>query len=777
MKYTNRTLVISFVFPMILLMSCTKNITHAEFEVIPLPQKIEKLNGQPFILNQSTRIVYTEGDEDLKRIANFLSEYIKFSTGKSLTVSDKGRDKNCIILRTGFSHLNREAYSIQVTNANIIVEGASPAGVFYAIQTIRKSIDAYSDGKNVSFPQAYIEDYPRMRYRGMMLDVGRHMFPVEFIKEYIDILALHNINRFHWHLTEDQGWRIEIKKYPELTKKGSQRKETVIGRNSGKYDGKPYGGFYTQEEAKEIVAYAKDRFITVIPEIDMPGHMIGALTAYPNLGCTGGTYEVITEWGVFDDVLCAGNDEVLVFLENVFTEIIDIFPSEYIHIGGDECPKTRWEKCPKCQARIKALGLKAEKGHTAEEKLQSYIISYVENFLNNKGRKIIGWDEILEGGLAPNATVMSWRGIEGAIAAAKQGNDAIMTPTSHCYFDYYQTLNTEAVPLAIGGYTPLEKVYSFEPIPEALTTEEAKHIIGVQANMWTEYIPTSQQVEYMLMPRIDALSEVQWSLPERKNYDLFLKRLLNMLKHYDKKGYNYSKSTFDVKSDTKANMDKGVIELTLSTIDGAPIYYTTDGTTPTEKSEEYTGTLVFSDPVKIKAIAFRPTMQTLVYSETFDINKATLKPIRLNQVPHRSYTFGGATALVDGVSGNPGNYKDGSWIGFTKDDVVMYIDLKETIRLSSAEINTYVCTGDWIFGAKGIEVAVSNDEKTYRIIAKESFPTPTEHIEKVIPVKINFEPTQTRYVKVTINKEAKIPAWHPGVGNPPFIFIDEIKLN
>lgn len=769
--------IIIYVFALFFMASCgSKDLNNADYKVIPLPQEINLVQGEPFNMTSSTTINYPAEDENLKRVANFLSDYIKFSTGKIIKISNKEKNENSIVLRSDLEHSNREAYTMIVNSKQIIINGASDEAAFYGVQTLRKSIPADSDGKDILFNPVTITDYPRFGYRGMMLDVGRHMFPVEFIKEYIDLIALHNINTFHWHITDDQGWRIEIKKYPELTEKGGFRKKTVIGRNTGEYDNKRYGGFYTQKEAKEIVAYAKDRFITIIPEVDLPGHMLAALHAYPHLGCTGGPYEVSPEWGVFDDVLCPGNDEVFTFLENVYSEIIEIFPSEYIHIGGDECPKVRWEKCPKCQARIKELGIKGDDEHKAEEKLQSYVISYVEKFLNSKGRKIIGWDEILEGGLAPNATVMSWRGIDGAVAAAKQGHDAIMVPTSHFYFDYYQTTNVKSVPLSIGGYVPLSKVYSFNPIPEALTADEAKHILGVQANLWTEYIHDTQHVELKVLPRMDALAEVQWCMPDKKDYDSFLQRLFSMIKLYDKKGYHYSKTIFDVTAETNANSEKDVIELTLSTVDNAPIYYTLDGTTPTEDSQEYTGTILISKPVTVTAKAFRSNMETPVYTESFDINKATMKPIEINQQPHKSYTFGGAAALVDGISGNKGNYKDGSWIGFNRGDLEIFIDFKSETDFSEVSFNTYVCTGDWIFGAKELDIAISDDGESYKPIAVKSFPDPTGHVEEVKENKINFDSVKARYIKVSIKKENKIPNWHGGAGKPAFIFIDEIKI-
>lgn len=361
------------------------------------------------------------------------------------------------------------------------------------------------------------------------------------------------MNTLHWHLTEDQGWRIEIKKYPKLTEIGSVRQRTVIGHNSGEYDNTPYGGFYTQEEAREIVEYAQKRYVTIIPEIDLPGHMLAALAAYPELGCTGGPYEVCPNWGVFEDVLCIGNEKTIPFLEDIMTEIIDIFPSKYIHIGGDEAPRTRWQKCPKCQALIRKEGLKADKQHTAEDRLQSYCTARIEKFLNEHGRQIIGWDEILEGDLAPNATVMSWRGSAGGIKAAQMGHDVIMTPNTYCYFDYFQSEDTKNEPYdAIGGYIPVEKVYSFDPV-EGLDEKQQKYVLGVQANVWTEYMTSPEQVEYMVLPRMAALAEVQWTQPGKKEYNNFLQRLGQLAKFYDRDGLNYAKHVFKpmAESETK----------------------------------------------------------------------------------------------------------------------------------------------------------------------------------------------------------------------------------
>lgn len=525
----------------------------ADYAIIPLPQHTEVTpQTKPFILDKGTVIVTPENDNEMKTIAGFLNAYIDECTGYTLATSTEAT-KNYITLNIDKSIKNPEGYRLAVSSDGITITGGSHAGVFYGVQTLRKASPVEASDK-IAFQQTNIEDYPRLAYRGMHLDVGRHFFNVEQVKQYLDLMALHNLNVFHWHLTEDQGWRIEIKKYPKLTEIGAWRDRTVIGRNTEEYDNTRYGGFYTQEQAKEIVKYAGERYITVIPEVDLPGHMLAALAAYPEMGCTGGPYEVCPRWGVFEDVLCIGNEKSMQFLEDVMAEIIDIFPSKYIHIGGDEAPRTRWEKCPKCQARIRTEKLKADKNHTAEDRLQSYCMTRIEKLLNSKGRQIIGWDEILEGDVAPNATVMSWRGSAGGIKAAQLGHDVIMTPNDYCYFDYYQSEDTRHEPFAIGGFVPLEKVYSLNPTA-SLTEEQAKHILGTQANLWTEYIPTSEQVEYMVLPRMAALAEVQWTQLEKKDYTNFTTRLAGLIGLYRRDGLNY-REPFRQQADSTATEKK-----------------------------------------------------------------------------------------------------------------------------------------------------------------------------------------------------------------------------
>jgi len=518
------------------------------YSIVPQPAKLKPAQGQ-FVFTGDTRIVVPNDDVDIHNAVFTLLERLLVSTGLNIKIvyntnDDIKPDKNMIFCKLKTSIANKEAYKMTITKDRIDIEAGAPAGFFYAMQTIRQllppEIERNTWAKDVvwAVPCAVIEDAPHYPYRGMMLDVSRHFSDVNSVKRYIDRLAFHKINYFHWHLTDDQGWRIEIKKYPKLSEISAWRDRTLIGSyvtNGRVYKQERYGGFYTQEQIREVVAYAQRKFVTIVPEIEMPGHAVATLAAYPELSCTGGPFEVEGVWGVFNDVYCP-KETTFEFLETVIAEVVELFPGEYIHIGGDECPKLRWQNCHHCQTKMKELGLKDE------HELQSYFVKRMEKFINSKGKRIIGWDEILEGGLAPNATVMSWRGVEGGIAAAKQGHDVIMTPTSHCYFDYYQSENREYEPLSIGGYLPLKKVYSFDPMPEALSTKDARHILGGQCNLWREYILTESHVEYMLFPRLAALAEAVWTLKANKNYEDFMTRMSNILKHYDAMNINYSRS-------------------------------------------------------------------------------------------------------------------------------------------------------------------------------------------------------------------------------------------
>ena len=760
------------------LTACNKDgAQRADYNVIPLPQEIIVEQGDCFELNGNTVITHN-GDEAMKRNAELLAEYVKESTGLGLKIVESNEKiDNAINLAIGNAPENKEAYNMEVKSEGVEIVSTSPAGVFYAIQTLRKSLPV-AETEKVEMPAVTITDYPRFAYRGAHLDVSRHFFTKDSIKRFIDMLAMHNMNRFHWHLTDDQGWRLEIKKYPKLTTVAAERDETVIGRNSGEYDGQHYGPFfYTQKECREIVEYAAERHITVIPEIDLPGHMQAALAAYPEYGCTGGPYEVWKMWGVSDNVLCAGNDATLSFIEDVLREVIDVFPSEYIHVGGDECPKTQWEKCPKCQARIKELGIKGDSKHSAEMYLQSFVINHAEKFLNSKGRQIIGWDEILEGGLAPNATVHSWRGVEGGIEAAKQGHDCIMSPTTFMYFDYYQTKYTDNEPLAIGGYVPVEKVYSFEPVSSDLPADVAKHIIGVQANLWSEYVPTYSHVEYMELPRMAALCEVQWCNPQNKDFANFKQRLAPLFRIYDKQGYNYAKHILDLEEKFSTDFEKGAIVIELKTLDNCPIYYTLDGSEPTAASTRYIGPISITGSCTFKAKGIGNGRETRTFSEQISFNKATAKPITLLQPIHRNYTFEGSVTLVDGLKGNP-NYRTGRWLGFCETDLEAVIDLKKEEEVSSVSFNTSVDKGDWVFDVLGITVWVSADGENFTQVFDKAYPDLTAKDEnRIYGHKVEFTPVKARYIKIKALSDRDMPAWHPAKDLPAFIFVDELEVN
>ena len=511
----------------------------ADYDVIPLPMSVELDTVAPgFVFSPSTKIVVESADSAMATNARLLAGYLKELVGVDPAITDKASD-NAIVLSANLPSESPDAYELIVNDKLITINGASPAGTFYGIQTLRKSIPQ-AGNYNVRFPAAEIADAPRFAYRGALFDSARHFFPADSVKTVIDMLAMHNINRLHWHLTDDQGWRIEIDKYPKLIEKGSMRTGTAVGVGTDdSSDSIPYGGYYTKDQLRDIVKYAADRHIIIIPEIDLPGHMQGALAAYPEMGCTGGPYEVWKRWGISEDVLCAGNDSIYTFINDVLDEVMEIFPSEYIHIGGDECPKVLWKECPKCQAKIKALGLRSDSHSTAEQKLQNVVMESAVKHLTEHGRKVIGWDEILEGGIVEDLTIMSWRGEEGGRTAAKAGCDAIMSPYEYLYFDFVQA-DREHEPQGAnwGDPTPLEKVYSYEPIPVEFTPEEAAHIIGVQANTWTEYIPTLSHAQYMMLPRLAATAEIQWRQPAR-DYADFMRRLPQLLRLYRASGYNY----------------------------------------------------------------------------------------------------------------------------------------------------------------------------------------------------------------------------------------------
>lgn len=756
--------------------SCKHETLTANYNVIPMPNEVTLQEGNPdFKLTGKTEITYPVGNETLRQEAEHLQNYIFQLTGHNLKISEGTKTEGAINLSVENSELNPEGYCLTITPETITIEGSTNAGVFYGIQTLRKSIPANQGGKyNVDFPAATIKDFPRFAYRGAHFDVARHFFPADSVKKFIDLLALHNINTLHWHITDDQGWRVEIKKHPKLTEIGSKRSGTVIGHNTPDYDTIPVEGYYTQDQIKDIIQYASDRHITIIPEIDLPGHMQAALSAYPELGCTGGPYDVWQKWGVSEEVLCAGNDSVYTFIEDVLGEVSDLFPSEYVHIGGDECPKIRWEECVKCQARIKELGLKTDSESSKEDKLQSHVMKRAEDFLASKGKKVIGWDEILEGGASENATIMSWRGEAGGIAAARNGNDVIMTPNTYLYFDYYQTLDRENEPEAIGGYVPLSKVYSYEPIPESFSPEEASHIKGVQANLWTEYIKTFPQVIYMELPRMAALSEVQWTQGD-KDYEKFMNRLPAMMAHYEANGYPYSMRAYDINGDIVVDTENNTLSFNLVIPQEAPIYFTTDGSEPTTASQQYTGPVSVDKDTKLRAMAVYPFGNSKVFTDSVKFNKATAKPVTLLTTPARRYTRN-PEMLTDGQTGS-NEWNSDKWIGYNSTDAIIVLDLQQPQTVSNVSTNLNVDTGSHIFDVRKMNVSVSNDGENWKEVASADYPALEKGMRGVNNRSLDFQPVETRYLKIALEPEKSIPAWHPAKGNGAFIFIDEINVN
>lgn len=754
-----------------------KRTLNSDYEIIPKPLDVNCKGDASFLLKDGVAVIYPENNQKMQDNAEFLVDYVERQTGVKLTSHAGMPVDGAICLTLDLSDDNAEAYKLIVNDKRVCISGASEAGVFYGIQTLRKSLPVAQD-INVNLSAVEIYDKPRFAYRGAMLDVARHFYTVDEVKTFIDMLALHNINRFHWHLTDDQGWRIEIKKYPKLMSVASERKETVVGRwYSGIYDGKPYGGYYTQDELRDVIDYAAKRHITIIPEVDLPGHMQAALTAYPELGCTGGPYEVRTIWGVSQDVLCVGNDFTLQFVKDVLSEVADIFPSEYIHIGGDECPKVRWEKCPKCQERIKSLGLKSDAKHTKEQRLQSYMIQEAAKYLKEKGKRIIGWTEILEGGLVPDATLMSWIGESGGIEAAHQHHDVIMTPNTYLYFDYYQSKKVEDEPLAIGGYLPIEKTYNYEPMPKELTKEEQQYIKGVQANLWTEYIPVFSQVQYMVLPRLGAAAEVQWTDPSKKDYKDFLRRVPHLVAVYDCYGWNYATHVYDVNVDMKADTVNHVLNVQLSTMADDPIYYTLDGQDPTEKSLKYTKPFTIDQSVVLKTMAVHPDRTSKISVDTIRFNKATLKPVVLLQPNESRFSPDGPVVLVDGRNGNH-SFDTGAWLAVAGNDLEAVINMQAETVLSSASVHAYVRKDAWLFDARGFSVSVSSDNKNYKEVASQEYKQMQESdSDGIIEHELSFDPCKATYVKIKVISEKSMPDWHWDAGKAPFLLVDEIILN
>ncbi|MCG8475573.1 MAG: glycoside hydrolase family 20 protein [Cytophagales bacterium] len=745
------------------------------FSIIPKPAVLEEKGGE-CIITGNTKIVAAKQNAECLKVAGYLKGFLGNSSEYKLALAEQAKS-NYILLRIDSARFEQpEAYELDIAPDKIEITAREGIGLMHAVQTLRQLMPADIERAHrgeLAVPCMKIQDAPRYAYRGMHLDVGRHMFPVKAIKKYIDLLALFKMNTFHWHLTEDQGWRIEIKKYPKLTEVGAYRNETLIGhygdRHKNGYDGKPYGGFYTQEEIKEVVKYASERFVTVIPEIELPGHSIAALSAYPEFGCTGGPYEVLTRWGVCGEVYCAGNEKTFTFLEDVLSEVMALFPSKYIHIGGDECPKGRWAKCPKCQKRKKALGL----GN--EHELQSYFIKRIEKYLNAHGRAIIGWDEILEGGLAPNATVMSWRGMRGGIKAARQGHDVIMTPTTYCYFDNYQG-KRELEPLAIGGDTDIQEVYSFDPTPAGFSAEEARHILGSQANVWTEYIPNEAHADYMIFPRLLALAEALWTPKEQKSWDDFAHRLPMHLDRLDVMNIQYARSIYGIHPKLGFDPDKKQVTVNLDPVlEGTEVRFTTDGTEPNSNSSVYTKPFSLKKNTVIKAASFENGKRIYpAITRDVKINKATGKKIKLHTKAAQYFDGYGRDLMLDNVRGST-NMGDKKWLGYKNRDLIATLDLIVDTPLESVNIGCLYQPNKRLFLPGAVEISVSSDGENYKkFTEKRDFGVSSDLKDGIYELNIPCKAT-ARYIKIHAKNFGDMPDWTRQRGRT-YLFVDEIIL-
>ena len=767
---------------LVLLASCAAQTRQGNvLDVVPYPNDV--ITGEGVFDAKGAAVTYGSSlDEASVNVIRAFAQKLSAVSGVESVAAEGKAQEGFVFLYN--EAIPAEAYTLNVTPEAVCIEASGLRGFNYAIQTIKQLLpveifgNAPAEDLLWTMPCLTINDTPRFGYRGLHLDEGRHFFGVEQVKKYLDIMEVHKLNKFHWHLTEDQGWRIEIKKYPRLTEVGSIRKGTCIKKDFTSHDGVPYGEglWYTQEQIREIVAYAAAKGIDVIPEIDLPGHMQGALSAYPELGCTGGPYEVWTRWGVSEDVLCAGNEKVYEFLEDVLSEVCDLFPYEYIHIGGDECPKVRWESCPKCQAKIKALGLKDKDGQKAEHYLQSYVITRIEKFLNSKGRKVIGWDEILEGGIAPNATIMSWRGEAGGIEATRQGHDAIMTPNTYFYLDYYQSTDVANEPFGIGGHLPVERCYSYEPYAKSMTPEQTAHILGVQANLWTEYIAEADHLYYMLLPRLAALAEVQWCNADRKDWDRFFTAADKFCKIYDVMGYNYATHILQVKGSVEAKPTEKSVVVELSAQGGALVKYTLNGKTPGFFAKTYDKPLVLTESCVLNAAAEREGVEPKVFSRKFDFHTAVGKPVTYSREPHRKYNPGSLYSLVDAVRG-PEVYKSSEWVAWHGKPVDIIIDLEQTESCSSITVGMLSNKPSYIFLPQRLSVAVSEDGVEYAEVAVQDYGVEAKDApDKASDLTLSFPAASARFVKVTVTPVEAMPEWHYNPGGRTFVFVDEIMI-
>jgi hexosaminidase len=752
------------------------SISHSqELGLIPKPVSIRTSSGR-FVIDKNTALTFNSVDKSLKAAADYFSSYINHISGIRLSENIK-TSKSIALKLAKTDEIGEEGYLLNVSISSITIIANTRKGVVYAMQTLFQALPAVRTNAVLQIPVMQVKDYPRFKWRGMLLDCSRHFFSPDFVKEYIDLMAFYKFNKFHWHLTDDQGWRIEIKKYPKLTQIGAWRVDETdkpwTQRPQAMEDEVPsYGGYYTQEQIKEIVAYAALRNITIIPEIEMPGHSAAVIGAYPYLSCTQQPQLQMTG-GNFTNVssnYCAGNDSVFMFLENVLNEVISLFPSQYIHVGGDEVDKTSWKKCSKCQARIVKEGLENE------EALQSYFIKRIEKFLISKHRKMIGWDEILEGGLAPEATVMSWRGELGGIAAAKMNHDVVMTPADPVYFDYYQG-DPATEPLAIGGFNTLKKIYDYEPVPKELDVRQASYILGAQGNLWGEYITRPAYVEYMVLPRMLALAEVTWSAKAAKDWSSFNERLAGHFKAFDQKGLRYSRGNFKV--DIHPIVQKGKLSVSLSTETyKGKVHYTTDGTPPTAKSEIYSKPLEIDTSLTLKAIVVLDgkCMSTVPAQQTFVIHKAVGKSVSYVNPVSRYYMADGTNSLTDGIRGTLAQGKH--WHGFEKKDMIATIDLAEKMNIHSVSLGCLQRYRDWIMMPQWVKFEISSDGMKFtEIETVQNDVSLNEQSPIIKDFSIDFPNQDVRFIRLTAKVLEALPDGHSGQGMPAWLFVDEIIVN
>lgn len=760
-----------FICPL-LAVACNKRVV-ADYNVIPQVQNLSVKDGDVYVFDSSRKLVYDNQDSrrSLELFAQDLEELVGIRPSVAAGTSEDAKDN--VYFTLGLQDGGKEAYNINVSSDGILVRAVAPEGIYRATRTLLKSVGTEKTS-SVEFPSAEVSDWPRFGYRGLMLDVSRHFSDVEMVKRTIDMLALHQLNIFHWHLTDDQGWRIEIKSHPELTEVGAWRDDTVVGRYLGgtdyPTDGKRHGGFYTQEQIREIVAYAKERYIEIIPEIDLPGHTSAVLAAYPQLGCEDKEYKVANRWGVIRDVLCAGNPASLDLFKDIMDEVCELFPGKYIHLGGDECVKERWKACPKCQRKIRELGLKDGSRYSKEDYLQSWFMGEVASFVQSKGKRVIGWDEILEGVPMDDSVIMSWRGTEGGITAARMGHDVVMTPTSDMYFDQSQTLASQLEEIPVGGFINVMKVYSYEPLPASLTPEQQKHILGCQANVWCEYMPEERIRQYQILPRLAALSEVQWTMPERKNYKDFLKRLPKMLSIYDHYGYNYAKHIFDVACSYSVNVEKGSLEVSLSTLGNDPIYYTLDGTSPqTKKAMLYDDTpIVISSPSELKVSVLRNgkfTKEETLFK--LDCNKATFKKLNISTTLNIMQAHLPHEILTDGIIGSL-RCDDYRWMSCTgRMSLVLDLGKSESFsRIGWVALNS---KSENILVPQNVKIQISEDGKQYCTILdiEKNHEIKAEQSVECISEEVGAQ--TARYIKMDFDSYK-----YPDKTSPSWVFLSEL---